>query len=204
MGFKFPKKLPKGWIAQLEKTNPSKSPAPVIRLNNGGGDPNFGYESVGSNKNKIDNEIRGSWFTCPEAGTADSITVYLSCLFGGSWKHKCAIYLKSDYSLVGVTEERIIATAPGGWETFNFSDPKPSLSATDYVLVAWAETGAYTTMHQNVVSSKGRKQSIDYNGFPDPLVPGTNNMQFSIFCTYTVPGVIPTVTTQDATDIGVD
>lgn len=40
-------------------------------------DPNFGYETEGSYLICSPNTIEGSWFTCPESGTADSLTMWI-------------------------------------------------------------------------------------------------------------------------------
>jgi len=72
-------------------------------------DPKFGYESVGSHYGDLMNDvIKGSWFTCPEDGTAQSLSMYIQ----NGWTNeqvKGAIYKKSDNSLVGHTEEKTIS-----------------------------------------------------------------------------------------------
>ena len=153
----------------------------------------FGYETLGTTgmPGLIESIIKGSVFTCPLSGKADSITVGLVYVTG-AWtgKVKCAIYKHSDLSLVGVTEERTITppTTPGAWYIFNFAAPKPSLAAgTDYVLVAWGESAAGDVgiLHDAGAANQRHYQNIAYNGFPTPLVPTHGTEKDSIYCTYT-------------------
>ena len=150
-------------------------------------DPNFGYETAGSVYNYFNNVIRGSFFTCPENGTADSITVYTRAYSSDYYGNmKCAIYKLSDLSLVGVTEEIYIDFVAAQWKTFNFPSPKPSLTATDYILVGWSSTFMFA--YYDTETSKGRYQSLTYNSFPNPLNPTIADFKHSIYCTYTVAG----------------
>ena len=159
---------------------------------------NFGYETLGDAGYSIENVIHGSVFTITEAGTADSITV--GCTYGtGTWtgKIKCAIYLHSDLSRVGVTDERTVTlTSIPAWYTFDFSGTKPSLLATTaYILVAWAEdvtNGAYIRYNTGD-TNQGHYQSATYGTFPNPLAPTHLNKVHSIYCTYTVAGAGVTV-----------
>ena len=153
---------------------------------------NFGYETAGSSYYSIGDCIRGSVFTIPEAGTADSITACLYALGNTSQPTKCAIYLHSDLSLKGTTEQRTIAyTTTSTWQTFNFAEPKPSLTTTTaYVLVAWADVTDYgPSLRYNAGdANQEHHQNIAYGGFPDPLAPTHGNSKYSIYCTYTVAG----------------
>lgn len=154
----------------------------------------FGYETLGTvGKTSLSGNIVGSIFTITEAGTADSITAGL-ILFSATVtaKTKCAIYKHSDLSLVGVTEERTIAYPfPAAWYTFNFSAPKPSLTAsTEYILVAWASIisgdGNPRLVYDDGDTNQGLNQVIAYNDFPNPLVPSSYaDRKHSIYCTYT-------------------
>lgn len=141
--------------------------------------PTFGRTDDGSTNNDMGNVIYGSIFTCPEAGTADSITVRIN---GKGYAVKCAIYKESDYSLVGVTEERIIPnTGDFTWEQFDFASP-PTLENTSYVLVAWASN--WTPFRYQTGEGSQREQSISYNSYPDPLVPNSYTGEYAIYCTY--------------------
>lgn len=154
---------------------------------------NFGYELIGTSSHGTKLAIiRGSVFPCPEAGTANSITVVLYTASATiSLAVKCAIYLHSDLSLKGVTEQKTVTvTSTKTWFTFNFADPKPSLLATDYVLVAFTDVSTVNNYMGYVTgdADQAHYQIIAYNGFPDPLAPSHNTFKYSIYCTYTVAG----------------
>ena len=190
MGFKFPKKMPKEWIGQLKKANHSKIP-PQVRLNNGGGDPNFGYETIGSTSNVFNHFIMGSVFTCPQNGKADSITVALKRDLDGNNHVKCAIYKHSDLSLVDETEEKLVAlTSTPTWHAFNFNAPKPYLvENTDYILVAFTDyiDSICTYMRSDSGdTNQGHADEKTYDSFPDPLEPAHNDNKYSIYCSYTL------------------
>lgn len=142
----------------------------------------FGYETQGAAGVTIQNNIRGSWHTCPETGTADSMTVYIIVLDANA-KLRAAIYKKSDDSYVGETEEKILGTG-SRWETLNFADPKPSLENIDYYLVGWAGDGRIS-LYQVAESGKGAYDGETYNSFPNPWDPTSEDRKFSVYCTYT-------------------
>jgi len=157
---------------------------------------NFGYETAGGSSENLWNIIAGSVFACTEAGTADSITAYIkvgSTPTGGHDTYvKCAIY-DSSLNLVRSTAQVLLPKATTGWRTFNFSDPKPSLSIANYWLVAWAEFphATYSTwLYYNAGdANQGLTKATTYNGFPNPLVtPTYSSNKYSIYCTYTVSG----------------
>jgi hypothetical protein len=155
---------------------------------------NFGYEDIGSGKHGSKFAIiRGSVFTCPDSGTADNITVCFSTASATiSLNVKCAIYLHSDLSCKGVTEERTITvTSTATWFTFNFVSSPPSLTAAiAYVLVAFTNVSTVYNYMSYITgdTNQGHIQTLAYNGFPDPLVPSHLDFKYSIYCTYTVAG----------------
>jgi hypothetical protein len=176
-------------------------------------DPNFGYETIGGSASDMESGgvgyIKGSIFSIPDAGTADSITVALKRYVAGSDKFKCAIYKHSDLSLVGGTEERTLSmTTSFAWYTFNFNAPKPSLTANEvYLLVVWAK---YTTQYLYIAwaagdANQGHYRAVAYNGFPDPWSPAPYHdaHKYSIYCTYTVSGA-PTYIDVSDSGSGVD
>jgi len=162
--------------------------------------PDFGYKTAGISYTSIWDIIRGSVFTIPEDGTADSVTAYLRLSGTTFRKAKCAIYKHSDLSLVGATQERTdIPTQTADWYTFNFSDPKPSLTAnTEYIIVVWGDVSGgvqYARLYYDAGDAdQGHYQSVSYNSFPNPLVPTHDNNKYSIYCTYTTGGVLKEVT----------
>ena len=154
-------------------------------------DPTFGYESIPSTSYFIENKIAGSWFTCPESGTADSITVYAGA--GGASYFpvhlKCGIYKKSDNSFVGGTEEQYYEDRNSGfyyedWYTFNFQSPKPSLENIDYYLVLWTDNSV--EFPYDTETGKGADDYETYGTWPDPWSPVSRDRKFGIYCTYTV------------------
>ena len=154
---------------------------------------NFGYEDIGGTGwGYKSSTIRGTLFTCPENGTADSITVCLSSASDVSVKVKCGLYLHSDLSFKGATEEKTLdLTTTKTWFTFNYADPKPSvLEATDYIIAAFHASSLVfiRVWYINSVADQTHYQNVAYNGFPDPLVVTHSAIQCSIYCTYTVAG----------------
>lgn len=151
-------------------------------------DPIFGHDEIEYGYYNPENIVTGSIFTCPGYGIAQNITVLL--ITTGSWtgKIKAGIYLHSDLSLVGSTEERTITLSTTAlWYTFNFSAPKPILlTDTDYILVGWAEAvyGICAMLSGVGETNQGHQDIEVYNGFPDPLIPWHSNREFSIYCFY--------------------
>jgi len=155
-------------------------------------DPTFGYEEVGASAYSSSADyIVGSWFSCPEQGTAESITYYV---YGsGGMDCEYGIYRKSDNSLVGHTPT---ATDAGGWHTINFNEPKPSLSAEDYWLVRYGEDQHYK---YDSVAGKGGEQRKNYPGdWPDPWSPTTIDKKISVYCTYTAEAGATQITIVDS------
>lgn len=154
-------------------------------------DPNFGYETAGGSKQTIKDRISGSWFTCPEAGTGDSMTAYIEMLPGPvapppTQSVRYAIYKKSDNSFVEETEEySTTSSLKPQWMTLNFST-SPSLQNIDYWLVAWGgSTGEGDVLLYYDSDTNGGYQDQTYNSFPDPWSPTAEKKKYSIYCTYT-------------------
>jgi len=129
--------------------------------------------------------IRGSFFTCPEPGAAQSIYVLIKTYSDAPQRIKCAIYRESDNRLVGVTEEVIVNKAGDWWVRLNFPEPKPKLEATNYALVAWATSPVGIWLSPMDVP-RGR-QYVPYTGvFPDPWNPEVFRTKeaHGIYCTY--------------------
>lgn len=144
----------------------------------------FGYETMGGSTASIENVIRGSVFTCPEAGNATSITAYISSSADYYGYAKAAIYWHSNLSLVGSTPAVYVGET-GAWYTFTF-DTQPDLVNTDYILVVWAQslTGTCYLKYDVGDTNQEHYQSATYGNFPNPLVPTHNNYKYSIYCTY--------------------
>lgn len=67
----------------------------------------------------LNNQIVGSWFTCPRSGRAENITVFMN-MGGSTHRDKCAIYRVDDNSLVGVADKVIGKIGYYRW-AFEFS-----------------------------------------------------------------------------------
>lgn len=176
----------------LQEGDGEKIYAPCYK---GTGTPtDYGYSILGTAGSlNIEDTIQGDLITAITGGEGQSITVGLKWLTA-AWtgKIKCGIYLHSDLSLKGVTEERTIAlTDTATFYTFNFTGspfPKPILiTGTVYVLVVWAEQIPDTNamvVWDNGSTDECHTQSLTYNGFPNPYVPSAhNNYKLSIYIT---------------------
>jgi hypothetical protein len=165
---------------------------PACMFDGGGLDPTFGKEVKGLTEayEGSHTEITGSWFSCPEAGTATSITVYIKQYSTTTPKIKCAIYRLSDGVLIARTEEWTVTSGWNDWKTFNVIWGG-TLTATDYILVFWP-SGSAAYFYYDDDTNRGRYKAYEvYNNFPDPWSPFTDNHIFSIYCTYTAAAPPP-------------
>lgn len=147
-------------------------------------DPNFGYETAGRYISCSPNTIEGSWFTCPESGTADSLTMWIKDYAAGAIKG--AIYNKSDDNLVVETEEKHLSGSFTCKEhTFTISG-SPSLSNIDYYLVKWTNGSDVGIYYDRIDETKSAYQEdTEYGTWPNPWSPTPSYEKFSIYCTYT-------------------
>jgi len=167
----------------------------------------FGYTTMGaiSWAGNIDNKIVGSIFTCPQNGTANSITAGL-IVTDVATRMKCAIYRASDRVLIGQTEEVLVPRSPtvGGivqpvWTIFNFSTPPTLYGGVQYCLVVWSYDEPYTASYIQYDPGVGSPSdpttwqalwfALAYGAFPATLPSFTReNRICSIYCDYTVTG----------------
>lgn len=150
--------------------------------------PNFGNETETSYKLSKGGKLVGSHFTCPEAGTADSVSFYGSGGYYAAYG-KAAIYKHSDNSKVAETEK--VWLNPTQWYTFNFADPKPTLEAIEYWLLISFCGGGYIFYDEGVMGNGGY-QTANCDALPDPFVPTLEPHIYCIYCTYTT-GAPPSV-----------
>jgi len=153
-------------------------------------DPTFGYTNVGaSGLSNSQDVIYGSWFTCPESGTAESITAYIQHSASG-YNGKCALYKKSDGSLVQGTLEVEVPTTVQ-WVTFDFATT-PQIENIDYWIVVWLQGQGFPPLSHSIYfdseTGKGGITYTSYNSFPDPWNPTLEDKKYSIYCTYTAGG----------------
>lgn len=159
----------------------------------------------------IRNWIRGSLFVMVAEvnQVADKITAFLkSSVSVTTVNIKCALYKHSDLSFVAETEERNIAlTTTPTWYDFNFSTKPDLISSEPYIIVVWSNLGTgYTAqvLYNTGDANQGHHDVETYGTFPNTLVPSHTTDNLCIYCTYSAGIVAPTVTTQDATNIGRD
>jgi hypothetical protein len=156
----------------------------------------FGYPTLGGSVRGVD-KIEGSTFTCPEPGTATSITVGVRSPSRSALRLRCAIYRHRDLRLVAVTEEATIPGLYAGWTTLAFPEPAPTLASdTAYLLVAFSESrdGTFLGVFYDVdAASPGFQQGYGatFPSFPEVLSPSSTSRRYSIYCTYT-PAAPPT------------
>jgi len=158
----------------------------------------FGYATMGIYgwSGSINNKIAGSIFTCPQNGTANSITVGLM-VTDIATRMKCAIYRVSDWALIGQTQEVLVPRSPQPtgtvepvWQTFSFSTPPQLYGGVQYCLVLWSESLQYTYSYIQYDDSSTPLAigvTLTYTGtFPSTLSGfSTFNRLCSIYCDYT-------------------
>jgi hypothetical protein len=99
---------------------------------------------------------------------------------------KAALY-DSNGNLIATTEEKSIpASASAAWQTFNFATAPILTASTQYVLVAWSQsgTGSGDLRYSSTSGGNGRVLSQSYGGWPSSAAFSTNTNQYSIYCNY--------------------
>ena len=176
-------------------------------------DPTFGHSESGT-QGAIGissyEYYRGIWATMGATdGTADSITVKFGTL-DSTESYQCALYQYIDYSsnycgnLIATTETKQILSNGDNYEfTFDFSEPKPSLTAsTNYYLICRMTT---TNSASNYIVAKSEAGYGVYKYFTVPTAfenndPWTTETASSykvwVYCTYTEDDEEPERTEQ--------
>jgi len=153
-------------------------------------DPTFGYETIGGSiRYHGSGYMRGSFFTCPEAGTLESISIYVEGAYDPVSKYKLVLYQKSDEARTDYTPERVLSASEGpAWFTDNVISGA-SLTAQDYYIVCWSGGGSLQWRY-DYLTGKSRYKTQSYSGDPpDPWGSTyTENYKFSSYCTYTAGG----------------
>jgi PKD repeat protein len=185
--------------------------------NQGGSSPetftvfrNFGYRKIGGSNQTIWDTITGSVFRVNEKGVVDNISVYLDPGNATSdYHYSCVIYY-NDSVLVGVSEEKNISSGKG-WQTFNFSVPKPVLlNDTDYVIGCWSNN---SSMRMYYDDGDGIEEYYDdgnstlqghyfegvYGYTPDIMNFDHEDRIYSIYCCYTPDNSPPKITNVSET-----
>jgi len=160
--------------------------------------PFFGHDGIGNIFRQAANSIKGTTFLTRESGWAKTIVVWVFYSGYASARMKCALYRRSDLSLVGVTEEREFLLEDGvvtAWRHFIFTDSPRLEVDTKYVLVAWASNDCSITHIRTDDLDQGLEgEYMSYDGFPDPAnVDYWGDKKFGIYCEY-VPDEAPPTT----------
>lgn len=142
----------------------------------------FGKTTKGPTESALasgaDGQIHYFAVTSGDAGTLESITVYVKCR-GSTTKIKCALYGERDGSTAdlvsnGTTDEKSLAGDFDGWLTFVFSTPPSVTAASAYHLMIWHDQPIY--MYSGLAGTqKVGGKSTTYDGWPDPLTMTTYN-----------------------------
>jgi len=154
------------------------------------GSGSFGYETKGSSSyTSMYNYIFGSEFSCPETGTATTMTAYMKCPASG-YGFQMGIYKSSDKSLVGDTLEYRSTGAVDTWVTINI-ESGGSLTAQNYYLVIWQDDNGMEFYYDAGANAAYDEET--YTGvnpaFPNPWdQTDWGDKKFSIFCNYTTAG----------------
>ena len=163
-----------------------KSNSFTVNVGNG----TFGYKTIGSNGDSIENTIRGSMFTTPGYNTtAKNITAYIQV--GETHAIKAAIYLPNG-TFVASTQEVTVTVANDGWVTFNFaSGNQPTLVAsTNYILAIWANNPSSFNSADIYGDRGGQGYFVNfapYGSWPTSVSFSFSTTNWSIYCTFSVP-----------------
>lgn len=145
--------------------------------------PYFGYSGSGETNVSASNVICGSLHACSEVGTATRMYLYKYWTDTGT-EMMMGIYLASDNSLVGYTEE---VDAASGWIGADIVSGG-SLSDTNYILCFWAN-GTCRGDAGSWGSGQLYTDAETYGDWPATLVPVEGNPRsFLILCEYTAGG----------------
>jgi len=158
-------------------------------------DPTFGYTTAtqGGTNIVFDDTILGTLHTSSEAGTIQSLSMYLATNAAANCEYEGALYLSSSGALVEQTDNGTVVAAES-WRTVNFASGQFSAS-TDYYISAWGQGtgGSYgiINIYYDSTSGKTSKQfTKDYaaNAWEDPITWGStdNDRQYSMYITYSV------------------
>jgi len=155
-------------------------------------DPTFGSTDETPLADLGGDWVRGLVASPASDGTADSISMYISTSAHDSWVNgeevKGILYWKSNYTKIKETEE--LTTGGSDWFTFDFDEPKPSLSsAIEYIICVFNDDGIGFAS-----SSSSGTDTCVYEGdsctYPNPASPlpspyVSSSATMGIYCSYT-------------------
>jgi len=150
----------------------------------------FGNEDIEASTFSIEDTVRGTLFSCPAVGVADSID-FVAYVSNANTKIKAMLY-NADRTLLGTTDETIFGSLHTyDWRTVTFSAPKPNLAIANYYITAWADDTTYTKA--DTTTGTCVLDPEVYDGPPNPVGADTNTRTYSMHCNYTPGGAGVTV-----------
>lgn len=149
------------------------------------GSESFGCQTIGGSTLSIEDYIRGSLFSIPSAGQAQSISAYIDISGAITPTVKAAIYSQA-HTFIAETDQTVVSS--DGWYTFNIiTQPLPILQAgTSYILVAWSNSvsGDVYLRYASGSSNQAHRRSQTYGAWPASPSFSHNDLEYSICCTY--------------------
>lgn len=159
----------------------------------------FGDDSNGASSQATAQDLRGNKFTSGNAGTADSMFVYIAA-GAVAENSQCGYYTASDDAFVKATQGKVGGT-DAAYNQYDFAAPKPAISgATDYYLcVEQWDPGGWAIAYDSGAGSSYTKLNFISDAadwvtpFDGTKATGTVNV-YSIYCSYTESGEAQTIT----------
>jgi len=150
----------------------------------------FGYHTIGETVYGGTLDVLMGSLYVGVAGTGVSMSFY-HCGTPETLKYKMAIYDSSHALVTNSSTDEGTASSTGEWATENFATA-PTLSAVNYVLVAWYENMQYvgTRIYYDTGSAnQGHELITNYTGtFPTSPTFTHSTKKCSIYVTYTASG----------------
>lgn len=160
-------------------------------------DPTFGYETIGASSvssptnNNSQFPVVGTVFTAPEAGTAQSVSFYLSSI--GTRARMFAIYNHTTNALVAQSVSTTTDWTGTAWRTLSLSTTPTLTAAQAYVIVLQVndtgKTGYLTYYDTGPTDSAHTTAVLSYGTLPNPATfSHAGTMKRSSYVTYTASG----------------
>ena len=175
-----------------------------------GSDNKFGNSQAGNDGyNTVNDEIRGTWFTCPADGTADSVHMY-TMVYGGAVGYpthmKAALYYGSNMTKLAETEEGSYEGMIGEpfWYELSFDTPPLLTAGEQYYVVLWGDT--IHRLYYESLSGFNRSisKSLTYGSWNNTLdnVSCVTGKMHDIYVEYTTTSTLNGTYYMDNLDMG--
>lgn len=150
----------------------------------------FGNTAEQSIAEPLTNVIVAMKGTPVSSGVGVGISFFLNSWHDGNYK--VALHKTSDNSLIANSVAELFITSTGGvntWKTINFGASKPIIvNGIEHYIDVWSDSISGATLGNYEGDGTSARQSLTYDGYPDPLVPVSYTQKLSIYCTYTEGG----------------